>query len=61
MSFCNINLYLENIFINLSQQTVKMTDNKQIKEVNMAKIIKKAETMFSRFERSLEELADKIL
>jgi len=27
----------------------------------MAKIIKKAETMFSRFERSLEELADKIL
>jgi len=27
----------------------------------MAKIIKKAESIFSRFERSLEELADKIL
>jgi len=27
----------------------------------MAKIIKRAESMFSRFERSLEELADKIL
>jgi len=27
----------------------------------MAKIIKRAESMFSKFERSLEELADKIL
>jgi len=27
----------------------------------MAKIIKRAETMFSRFERSLESLADKLL
>jgi len=27
----------------------------------MAKMIKKAESMFSRFERSLEELADKLL
>jgi len=27
----------------------------------MAKIIKKAESIFSKFERSLEELADKIL
>jgi len=27
----------------------------------MAKIIKRAESMFSRFERSLEKLADKVL
>ncbi len=38
-----------------------MVLRKQLKDDKMAKIIKKAETMFSRFERSLEELADKIL
>jgi hypothetical protein len=31
------------------------------KGYKMAKIIKKAESIFSKFERSLEDLADKIL
>lgn len=52
--------YLKKMSIPNKLTSIKL-QNEVIKGQKMAKIIKKAETMFSRFERSLESLADKIL
>ena len=53
MSFCNINL----VFVTNKLKFLTL----QYKESNMATIIHKAETLFERFEHTLEVLAEKLL